>query len=466
MKELFEQSNPFPKAQRRVIFYLGSLLFLLLAPLIVLYSLGYNFDLKTGHVVRTGGIFIKTNQNNFRVFINNNAVKEGGLLSFGALVTNLAPDLYSVRVEKDGFRPWQRVIHVTPESINEFRSVLLIPEIIEEDEVLNLIQRDLTIEQVEILPESSWVLLRAPERTAFTYFFNLESKVFDAIEQIENFRWDPESQRLLVKRKGPVRFSIVNLANGRIQESPLRPPTDVGMVTAADFGESADEFFILTNRDILFRFNRAKRTTEPLFSDVHSFHVSGGRILFVTKKGFLSSANFNGEEVENLGRKGFYLSDEPTRMEMNSYGDAFLIDSAGGFFVRRRGESEVIPISGNIVEAEFSQDGKKLLSWSENALEVLWVADEKQAPFRKSGTRERILSLGEERLTNAAWFGKNEAHSIFSAGKFIGVVDIDNRGGGPAATIIFGQGGGVFDYDAFGNGILRASGSFLYSSSF
>lgn len=263
-----------------------------------------------------------------------------------------------------------------------------------------------------------------------------------------------------------MRFSIINLAGGRVQELQLRPPTDIGMVTMADFGGSADEFFILTNRGALLRFNRTKRTAEPLFSDVHSFRVSGEQILFVTKRGFLSSANFNGEEVENLGRKGFYLSDEPTRMEMNSYGDAFLIDSAGGFFVRRRKEPEVIPISGNIIGAEFSEDGKKLLFWSERALEVLWIADEKQAPFRKAGTRERILSPGEERLANASWFGEKEAHSIFSAGKFIGVVDIDNRGGGPAATIIFEQGGGVFDYDASANRILRASGSFLYSSSF
>lgn len=435
-------------------------------PLIVLYSIGYNFDLKTGHVVRTGGIFIKTNQNSFKLFINNNLAKESGVLSFGALVANLKPDLYSVRVEKEGFRPWQRVIHVTPESINEFRSVLLIPEIIKEEEVLNLTRRNLSIEKVEILKESRWFLINAPERRALSYLFNPERKAFDAIEVFDYFRWDTEKQRLLVKRGGPTRFAAVNLAGGRVQETQLRVPANIGRVTMADFGQGADEFFLLTDQNFLWRFDRAKKTTKQILSDVHFFRVAGGRVLFVTNEGFLFSANPDGEEIENYGRKGFYLTDRPAEMVMTPDGSLFLLDSAGGFFVRRKDEPEVVPLAGNIIGADFSQDDERLLFWSENSVEVLWIVDEKQAPFRKAGARERILSLSEEKVGHAAWFGDKEYNVIFSAGKFIGVVDIDNRGGGPQATIIFDQGDGIFDYDSSENEILRASGSFLYSSSF
>src|SRR3989344_4787117 len=97
----------FTKQKRRMLFYLSALVFFILAPILILYSLGYNVDFQTGRFLRTGGIFLKASPGGFSVLLNGNPVREIGLLSSGALLVNLRPDLYVVRIEKKGYRPWQ-----------------------------------------------------------------------------------------------------------------------------------------------------------------------------------------------------------------------------------------------------------------------------------------------------------------------------------------------------------------------
>ncbi len=118
------------RLNRRFFFYLLAAFFLLLAPLIIGYSLGYNFSFTQKLVTQTGGIFVKSKTPRLSLFLNNGFVKSTSLLSGGALLTDLSPGSYLIRMEKEGHVPWSKTAEVKPSIVTELRNVILFPRTI------------------------------------------------------------------------------------------------------------------------------------------------------------------------------------------------------------------------------------------------------------------------------------------------------------------------------------------------
>ncbi len=113
---------------RRIFFYSAVVLFALLAPLIIAYSLGYTFDVGTRSLEQTGGIFIKSKTPRMSVFLDGVFIKETSYFSGGALLTEITPGVHHLRLEKTGYHPWSKTIKVDPSLVTDFRNVLLISD--------------------------------------------------------------------------------------------------------------------------------------------------------------------------------------------------------------------------------------------------------------------------------------------------------------------------------------------------
>ncbi|MDO8560687.1 MAG: hypothetical protein Q7R91_00540 [bacterium] len=466
MSPIFEHNiSPLTKAKRRIIFYLVVLLFAVVAPFIALYSRGYNFDFKTRQIISTGGILVKTDQAGFKIFINDVLAKQVAFFSYGALVIDLRPDLYSVRIEKDGFKPWQRFVHVAGESVSEFRFVTLIPNKLPEKEILDISKRGLTISSFQILGKSPWVIINTNERKQITYFYDRSTGALDAVESFADWRWDSANRQLLVMRKGPTRWSLVYLGSDKIREEKIVIPKGIGTAVSMDFAtDKANEFFILSSMGVLNRFNKSTRAFSAILSEVNVFSVESSKIAFLNKSGFFALADLDGKNIEDRGRKGFYVSEKAVKFALSSAGDNFVIDSGGGFFMRKALDLEVVPISGSVVSAVFDSDGSKAIFCTDHDISVIWLKDEQYQPFRKAGDRVKIISFSGGEITDCDWWGADEENIIFSAGKFVGITDIDTRGGGVSASILFDDIAGTVRFEKNSGNILRSEKSFLFST--
>lgn len=116
---------------RRILFYGLAALFVTVAPLLFAYSLGYRFDFTARAVEKTGGIFVKSKLTRLSVFVNGSFARETSLISRGALITNVAPGNYLIRIEKEGYQPWAKAVVVEPEVVTELRRIMLIPREVE-----------------------------------------------------------------------------------------------------------------------------------------------------------------------------------------------------------------------------------------------------------------------------------------------------------------------------------------------
>ena len=76
---------------RKKFFYLLFAAFIVLAPVIIAYSLGYTINFSTWSLEQRGGIFIKSKIARISIFLNNEFQKETSLFSGGALLPRYNP---------------------------------------------------------------------------------------------------------------------------------------------------------------------------------------------------------------------------------------------------------------------------------------------------------------------------------------------------------------------------------------
>lgn len=96
------------KILRKITVLIFFILFLILAPLITAYSLGYRYDFKTGQVQKNGAFYIKSYPRNAEIFINNKKNKN----KTPTQIVNMVPGLYTVRVDKENYVPWTKKLEI------------------------------------------------------------------------------------------------------------------------------------------------------------------------------------------------------------------------------------------------------------------------------------------------------------------------------------------------------------------
>lgn len=162
--------------------------FILVAPFLIAYSIGYRFNINQLSFFETGGIFIHNDLANTRVFIDDEFVTSRGLLSRNTLVQNLSAERsYLIRVEKEGYRSWVKELYVYPNLVTEGRPLMLRTEILfEEIKPTQKIQETST---KSTSTKSVQTPLVNPEYVIATELFtatmSVKDYVFDVVDSIE-----------------------------------------------------------------------------------------------------------------------------------------------------------------------------------------------------------------------------------------------------------------------------------------
>lgn len=393
-----------------MLFYGFFVAFIIITPIVLAYAIGYSIDIRGRSFTPAGGIFLKTNQTGIRVFIDGKYTgrKDTSFLSSGVLFNNLRAGTYRVRIEKTGFRPWEKDIEVTRQVVSEYRNIFLIPEEVpvrERREVVRIGAFEyfpspdgnhialsfskgtiLTIERAK----DHAILLRREFQTPFEHveWLNAETLVLKTAP-----RGDAWLAIELAPQERIVQTPIRILENKRVQfiERVMKRPTNAG------------EFFALSEGGVLFRY-AAQKSTSLLRQVVHAAIVSD-RILFVTDNGFLATADFDGKQIAVLGRPGFFL-----RGEFKTYsgpnGTGALIDGVGGIFLFDIPNQKVMPFPKTAEKVSFHQKGILSLVQNPDELSVLFIAPEDEAPFRAESSLVMVLSHFPERIIDSAWYGE------------------------------------------------------------
>src|SRR3989338_3734841 len=97
-----------PLHTKRIIYSSFMLLFAAIAPLLILYTSGYRFNLKKGELSKTGVIFLETTPRQANIELNDKLVGTKTPLR----LKNLGPNEYNLLISKAGYKSWEKIIPV------------------------------------------------------------------------------------------------------------------------------------------------------------------------------------------------------------------------------------------------------------------------------------------------------------------------------------------------------------------
>jgi hypothetical protein len=86
----------------------GMVIFILTTPVIVLYALGYKFDLPTRQIVKTGSLIVKSEPKKGNIYIDDILQPR----KTDATVRFLLPGDYNVKVSRDGYQDWTKRLNI------------------------------------------------------------------------------------------------------------------------------------------------------------------------------------------------------------------------------------------------------------------------------------------------------------------------------------------------------------------
>ena len=110
---------------RLIILLICIVLFFVIAPYIVLYSLGYRVDFLNQKITATGGIYVKTQPVGAGVSIDGATKSTTGYFYNSVFVQNLMPGQHSVSITKNGYYDYQKSLSVQENEVTKLEQVIL-----------------------------------------------------------------------------------------------------------------------------------------------------------------------------------------------------------------------------------------------------------------------------------------------------------------------------------------------------
>jgi hypothetical protein len=201
------------KKIRTLLFLILSLIFVIISPVLILYSLGYTFDFEKKAFVKTGILFVQAKPTQVQIFLSGEYKKKTDRIFGKAKISRLIPKKYLVELKKENYLPWKKELEIEEGKVTEVLGVILFPEKIsfkesekKEEFFLRKSQKNLVPCQV-IFPEFKECQNRIyfPKKIGDFEIF-LEGKdvflfSFDKGKEkiLENFlSWDEKGEKILV----------------------------------------------------------------------------------------------------------------------------------------------------------------------------------------------------------------------------------------------------------------------------
>ncbi len=109
------------KTTRKYYFWSIFVIFVIFAPLLILYTAGYRYDFEKNKVVETGSFYLKTEPKQAKIYLDGELLEE----DTPTLLNNILPDEYEVTLSKEGYATWSKKLKVESGKTNFAQLVIL-----------------------------------------------------------------------------------------------------------------------------------------------------------------------------------------------------------------------------------------------------------------------------------------------------------------------------------------------------
>jgi len=137
-------------------FYLACVIFLFASYIAIVYAQGYKYSFEAKSFLHTGAIQLKVNED-AKVFVNDKLDGDTSLFTNSHTINGLLPGQYVVRLEREGFTPWQKTITVEEGRITDFPRIIILP--------MSEVEAPKLLEEIELIMQSEAIVTATPTPT-------------------------------------------------------------------------------------------------------------------------------------------------------------------------------------------------------------------------------------------------------------------------------------------------------------
>jgi hypothetical protein len=434
--------------KRPLFFWTLVILFFITVPLVVFRARGYRFDTDRGVFVYSGTITFKSNPQTVNVTLNEKLAqsKKVDRINNSYNITGLVPATYDVQISADGFQSWNKKIDVHSGLSTELWNVILVRN------DYPITANDLPgVEKFFVSPKNNYIASASDSNGSLQVkIWNIDAKRIDSEldfsgwkiippERKENIEWSPDETLISVPvqktadseslSEAEYDYLISDLSsNASFNLNQFANKTDIKDVRW-DPKERGYLFFLSQNS--LYRLNTSDASDMVIIaSDVSSFDLSGNAVYYSSlANNLIFRVSLDGKSQPAQITSNFPVSEGTAFSRMVVYDETriALISENHDLYIFNHGDHDTYfkKLGSDISEAHFSNDGKKLLFWTNFEISVYYVRDEASQPVRIEDEMQNVTRYSEP-ITNVQWLSDFE-HIIFSSGRFIKIIELDSR---------------------------------------
>jgi len=392
---------------RTFLFIICTLLFLLAAPVAVLYSQGYRVDFDNKKLSQTGGLFLKTLPKQAEIYLDGKLEKKTDFFFGSALVENLLPKRYLVEVKKEGFYSWTKTLEVKEKQVTDAKNIILFPENIELETLSS------KVSAFWFSPDQKKIILLEENKPSSLPSSRERDSVLE--EDKEQQGWSLK----LYEIENKVKSSLIDKRN--ISTSPVE-------LFGLEFSVDSNEITITTGMEEEIRYFNLKLnkfplnltpTTPPSFlsKNIVALKEIGEDIFSFTNSGHL---------FKNQGR----LTQTPltflpeTKYNLAVFQDNIFLLEGKNLYQFKPETQSFEKIFDNAQNIKISPDNKKLAYFSEREIWILFLKETDGNLPKMPGDKLFLLRLSEK-IDNVFWLNSN--YLIFNTGNLIKITEVDER---------------------------------------
>lgn len=442
--------------RRRVFFWLLTLAFLVTTPVIVLFLMGYRYSIARGVFVYTGSISIQANPTqNLDIKVDGKPVSaESNRLNSSYHIEGIVPGKHSVSVSAPGFTTWSKEVTVKSGIATEFWNILLART--------NYPQTTLaSFENGRAffpLPEKNRVAIvsenaRETTVTILDTTTNTQEQVFATTDFSTStsapehaLRWSPRDIdsfliSLLSRETREEHTFLVHIDTHSATD--VKDIMNVPHPREVRWNPRANTLFFLSGTT-LFNLPLDTPLQEIALSEnVEAYDSIGNTLVTLEPKTgilyqFPIGNSANKEQLTTAPPEGFpTIHDTPfSLVAYDKIRIALLNQESGDLFLFNRGETGewFKQLSRDAKGVQFSDDGKKLLYWTDWEMFTFFTRKWDVQPVRQENDR---LDIGRfSNMIHGVQWTKDYEHILFFSGNDIRTIELDDRGGRDTATLL------------------------------
>ncbi|MBI2099121.1 PEGA domain-containing protein [Candidatus Uhrbacteria bacterium] len=407
---------------RQFFFAILAALFIISAPLVILYATGYRYNFKKKLIEKTGSLVLDSAPKKARVLINGEDARKITPARFARLL----PDDYRIRMEKTGYHPWEKTLPVTSKHTTFATDVTLFkiasPETVWEGRISKAAPSP-DGGKIAIISPGAEDETKSDDRLIAFSLSKPEPKIIFSLAKtrILDALWSPDGENILIKTEGAggQRFFIVNPASGEQNQ--------INMTAKQAFSELVWG----TRSDILF--GTVKKNNgyaiyklNPRSAGPAELLGLGGAAIYSSKQSIYTIAgDKNGSRLLELAADKAASPREILRLRPGKY--KFLPSPENILTVVNEEEPRMYVISPSAEDPVILEERAHIGSWSPSDKKLIITDNFELQVFEPELNHIKFITRYGKQIKKALWID-SEAQVVLQFDDSILGLELDSRG--------------------------------------